>query len=110
MSEQGWKGGAGTKIFKTGKDKVKGGTNHNTWKGVPVQKGGALLKGGWGWDPLRTMDVILLANVFNAFRGMCLEYYLIDLAHCFTTPGLSCQAAPKLTGAELELIDIVNMH
>ena len=56
------------------------------------------------------MDVILLANVFNAFRGMCLEYYLIDLAHCFTTPGLSCQAAPKLTGAELELIDIVNMH
>ena len=35
---------------------------------------------------LRT-DVILLANVFEAFRDTCLEHYKLDPAHFNTSPG-----------------------
>ena len=41
---------------------------------------------------------------------MCLSYYKIDPAHCYTTPGLSWQAALRMTGVELELLDDVDMH
>ena len=34
-------------------------------------------------------DVILLANVFEAFRGTCLEYYQLNPAHFYTSPGLA---------------------
>ena len=30
-------------------------------------------------------DVILLANVFEAFRDTCLEHYSLDLAHLYTS-------------------------
>ena len=35
---------------------------------------------------LRT-DVILPANVFEAFRDTCLEHYSLDPAHFYTSPG-----------------------
>ena len=37
---------------------------------------------------LRT-DVILLANVFEAFRDTCLEHYSLNPAHFHTSPGLA---------------------
>ena len=40
---------------------------------------------------LRT-DVILLANVFEAFRDTCLEHYSLDPAHFYTSPGLAWKA------------------
>ena len=40
---------------------------------------------------LRT-DVILLANVFEAFRDTCLEHYSLDPAHFYTSPGLAWHA------------------
>ena len=48
---------------------------------------------------LRT-DVILLANVFEAFRDTCLKHYKLDPAHFYTSPGL----AWKHTGIKLELL------
>ena len=57
---------------------------------------------------LRT-DILLLADVFTAFRKMYMEYYSKDPAHCLTTPCSSCQAALKMTDAELELINIVEI-
>ena len=36
---------------------------------------------------LRT-DVILLANVFEAFKDTCLEHYKLDPAHFYTSPWL----------------------
>ena len=36
---------------------------------------------------LRT-DIILLANVFEAFRKVCLDNYGLDPAHFYTAPGL----------------------
>ena len=49
-------------------------------------------------------DVILLANVFEAFRGTCLEDYRLDPAHFFTSPGLAWQACLKKMGIKFELL------
>ena len=35
------------------------------------------------------MDVILLANIFKAFRKVCLDNYRLDPAHFYTAPGLA---------------------
>ena len=51
---------------------------------------------------LRT-DVILLANVFESFRKVCLENGL-DPAYFFTAPGLAWKACLKKTGIRLELL------
>ena len=52
---------------------------------------------------LRT-DVILLANMFEAFRDTCLEHYKLNPAHFFTSPGLAWKACLKKTGVKLELL------
>ena len=52
---------------------------------------------------LRT-DVILLANVFEAFRDTCLEHYKLDPAHFYTSPGLAWRACLKKTGVRVELL------
>ena len=38
------------------------------------------------------MDVILLENVFEAFRKVCLKNYGLDPAHFYTAPGLAWKA------------------
>ena len=43
---------------------------------------------------LRT-DVVLLANVYEAFRDTCLKHYKLDPAHFFTSPGLAWKASLK---------------
>ena len=57
---------------------------------------------------LRT-DVILLANIFEAFRDTCLEHYKLDPAHFYTSPGLAWKACLKKTGIRLELLTNPNM-
>ena len=52
---------------------------------------------------LRT-DVVLLANVFKAFRDTCLRHYTLDPAHFYTSPGLAWRACLKCTGIKLELL------
>ena len=49
-------------------------------------------------------DVILLANVFEAFREVCLKNYGLDLAHFYTAPGLAWKACLKKTKIRLELL------
>ena len=49
-------------------------------------------------------DVILLANMFEAFRDTCLEHYKLDPAHFYTSPGLAWKACSKKTGVKLELL------
>ena len=58
---------------------------------------------------LRT-DVLLLADVFENFRRMCLHQYKLDPAHYYTSPGLSWDALLKHTGVQLELLSDVDMH
>ena len=52
---------------------------------------------------LRT-DVILLANVYEAFRDTCLRHYKLDPAYFYTSPGLARKACLKRTGIKLELL------
>ena len=52
---------------------------------------------------LRT-DVVLLANVYEAFRDTCLRHYKLDPAHFYTSPELAWKACLKRTGIKLELL------
>ena len=57
---------------------------------------------------LRT-DVVLLANVYEAFRDTCLKHYSLDPAHVYTSPGLAWKACLKWTGIRLGLLTDPNM-
>ncbi|XP_069109117.1 uncharacterized protein [Argopecten irradians] len=54
-------------------------------------------------------DVLLLADVFENFRSISLDYYHLDPAHYYTAPGFSWEAMLKMTGVELQLLDDIDM-
>lgn len=43
-------------------------------------------------------DILLLADVFENFRKICLQQYKLDPCHHFTSPWLSWDAMLKMTG------------
>ena len=49
-------------------------------------------------------DVLLLADVFEEFRNICLENYNLDPAWYYTSPGLSWDALLKHSKVNLELL------
>ena len=54
-------------------------------------------------------DVLLLADVFENFRDLCLKIYGLDPVYYFTAPGLAWDACLKVTGVQLELLSDPNM-
>ena len=54
-------------------------------------------------------DTLLLADVFENFRDMCIKVYGLDPAYFLSAPGLGWQACLKKTGVKLELINDVDM-
>ena len=55
-------------------------------------------------------DVLLLANVLQKLRSVCLEYYRLDRCHYFSSPELSYDAMLKITNVELELTTDVDIN
>ena len=49
-------------------------------------------------------DTLLLADVFENFRDMCIKEFELDPVHFLSLPGLAWQACLKKTNIELELL------
>ena len=58
---------------------------------------------------LRT-DVLLLTDVFENFRDLCLEYYGLDPAHYFTLPNFAWDAMLLKTGIEIDPLTDKEMY
>ena len=54
-------------------------------------------------------DTLLLADVFERFRDMCIKEYQLDSSHFLSLPGLAWQACLKKTNIELELLNDYDM-
>ena len=55
------------------------------------------------------VDVLLLADVFENFRNICIKNYKLDPAHYYTTSGLAWDAALKVTEVKVELLSDIDM-
>ena len=60
-------------------------------------------------DLYNVSDVLLLADVFENFRDVCMKNYQLDPAWYYTAPGLAWDAALKKTSVELELLSDPDM-
>ena len=49
-------------------------------------------------------DTLLLADVFENFRNMCIKIYELDPAYLLSAPGLAWQACLTKTDVKLELL------
>ena len=54
-------------------------------------------------------DTLLLADVFENFRNMCIKVYGLDPVYFLSALGLAWQACLKKTGVKLELITDIDM-
>ena len=53
--------------------------------------------------------IVLLADVFENFKNVCLEIYELDPARFLSAPGLPCQAASKKTKVKLDLLTDIDI-
>ena len=52
---------------------------------------------------------LLLADVFESFKNMCLKIYELDVARFFNTPGLAWQKTFKKTKVKIGLLVDIDM-
>lgn len=55
-------------------------------------------------------DVLLLADVFENFRKMCIEFYKLDCAYAYTGAGFAWECALSMTGVKLDLLIDPDRH
>ena len=76
---------------------------NNVFKGFKLDNLGDYL------DLYVKSDTLLLADVFENFRDMCIKAYELDPAHFLSLPGLAWQTCLKKTYIELELLTDYDM-
>ena len=54
-------------------------------------------------------DVLLLADIFENFRSICINHYGLDPAWYFRAPCLAWDATLKITKVQLELLNYPDM-
>ena len=54
-------------------------------------------------------DVLLLDNIFENFRNICMNHYGLDPAWYFSAPGLAWDASLQITKVQLELLSEPDM-
>ncbi|XP_012214949.2 uncharacterized protein [Linepithema humile] len=54
-------------------------------------------------------DVLLLADIFENFRNMCIKSYGLNPAHYYTLPGYTWDAMMKYTRVKFELLTDIDM-
>ena len=54
--------------------------------------------------------MLLLADVFTAYRKKMHQIYGLDPLYCISTPGFSNRAMLKMTSVEIKLMTDLNMH
>ena len=55
-------------------------------------------------------DMLLLADVFENFRDVCLQHYGLDPAHNYTFSGFTWQTALKMTDVKFYLLTDIDQH
>jgi hypothetical protein len=87
-----------SKLYETNISKKEYRHAQNVWKTFKCKTLGEYS------DLYLKLDVLLLADIFQAFREVCMEAYKLDPAWYYTVPGLAWDAALRHTKVELELI------
>ena len=54
--------------------------------------------------------MLLLADVFTAYRKKIHQIYGLDPLYCISTPGFSNRAMLKMTSVEIKLMTDLNIH
>ena len=54
-------------------------------------------------------DTLILADVFEDFRNICLKLYEVNPAHMLSAPALAWELALKKTGQKVELLTDIDM-
>ena len=55
------------------------------------------------------IDTLLLSDIFENFRSMCIEIYKLDPAYFLSAPGLAWSICLRMTGVKLELLTDIDM-
>ena len=84
-------------------------TDADYMRGKRVRKDFEIKNLGEYHDLYLKSDTLLLADVFENFRKMCLKIHQSDPVKFLSSPGLAWQAALKKTKVKLELLTDIDM-